>query len=413
MLMNANGLDHYARIRRSVTAWGGIVLSTVLGLAGCGTSAEGYTEDVGTQAAAVTPTGAAGWRHWGAEPVNSHAGGWAGGPALCSARTPSGDGYVEVGRDASNNRFAIILRQFFTTATNPVDLGSTHIFSSKPACASLDELHQLPDPMWSNQVAVLGRRSSTGPSNNQFFIKVLKLDTEPAFFGDPPSQPTQVLGWSSISSNTYASAPAATVAGASLLVVGRKTDNRLYLHRNHLFILLLSNPFDNTNWQPVLQLPALPAGWTAAGDPAIGNTLPLFNLVTIVTRAQSGGTNRLYYTLFDPGTATFSAWAQYTTTGLKVQSDPAIEVDLGLGLATLYFRADHPTFPVSTNHIYQGSGYSNLWETFTQVIDSDGDDTFIDSPAALGNLTLESHHIVTAKKSSNQFWQNGTNVGVQ
>jgi hypothetical protein len=414
MFANINSVVQYGRTQSAL--FGGVALSALLGLAGCGADANGNMAEssgveIGTQVEAVT-TGTAGWRHWGPEPTN--ASGWAGGPALCSAMTTSGDGYVEVGRDAATNRFSIVLRQFFTAATNPVNISSTHIFASKPTCANLDQLHQLPDSMWNNQIAVLGRRSSTGPSNNQFFIKVMKLDTEPAFFGDPPSQPTEVLPWSSISTNVYASAPAATVSAAWMMVVGRKSDNRLYLHRNHLFILLPLTPLDNTTWEPVVQVPALPAGWTAVGDPAIADTTPLYNLTTIATRAQSGGVSRIFYITFDPAAVTFGAWQQPSTAGLTVQSDPALEVDLGLGLLTIYFRADHPTFPVSTNHIYQGSGYANTtWQVFSQVVDADGDDTFIDSPAALGNLMLEGHHVVAAKKSTNQFWQNSTNVGIQ
>lgn len=384
---------------------GGTTLAALLALSGCGGVGPDANEELGTAVQDVTPD-PAGWRQWTPEPVNTQAGGWTGSPALCQALTPSGDGYVLLGRSASTNRYRIILRQFFTAATNPVDISTFTTFNTKPTCASLDGLHELPQEMWNNQIAVLGKNAA----NNQFYIRTLRLDTEPAFFGDPPSQPTPVVSWASISGSQYASAPAATVSEAALLVVGRRSDNRLYLHKNHLFILLPQTPLDNSSWEPVMQLPQLPSSFTAVGDPAIADTEPLIGVVTIVTRAtRTGFPTRLYYTLFDADSSTFSSWAQVpiTPSSVTVVSDPALEVDLGLGLATLYFRS-------GTNRVFQSSGIANLWGEFTQIFDGIPmqPDTFIEAPAALGNLQLEGHHIVTAKNSSNQFVTNSTHVGV-
>src|SRR5262245_1504077 len=91
-------------------------------------------QEFGTIRQDVTPD-PAGWRQWSPEPTN--AGGWTGGPSMCQALTPSGDGYVLVGRSASNNRYRMIMRQFFTAATNPADISTFTTFNSKPACAPL------------------------------------------------------------------------------------------------------------------------------------------------------------------------------------------------------------------------------------------------------------------------------------
>jgi hypothetical protein len=387
----------------------GAALAALLAVSACGGIGPEATEELGTAVQNVTPD-PAGWRQWTSEPTNT--GGWTGSPAACQALTPSGDGYVLIGRSASNNRYRIILRQFFTAPTSPADISTFTTFNTKPTCTSLDGLHQLDPSSWSNQIAVLGKSSA----NDQFQIKTLKLDTEPAFFGDPPSQPTTVVNWTSISANQYASAPAATVSQAALLVVGRRSDNRLYLHQNHLFILLPQTPFDNSTWDPVLQLPQLPSGWVAAGDPAIADTQPLIGVVTIVTRAtRTGFAPRLYYTLFDSAASSFASWAQVpiAPSSVSVGSDPALEVDLGLGLASLYFRSG-TNCSTSPCRVFQSSGIANLWGTFTQIFDNlpQRPDTFTEAPAALGNLQLEGHHIVTAKDSSNQFITNSTNVGI-
>jgi hypothetical protein len=394
-----------------------ILLRRVLGLSAalaglwslnsCG-GVEPTAEELGTSAQKVTAD-PAGWRQWTPEPSNS--GGWTGGPALCEALTPSGDGYVLVGRSATTNRYRIILRQFFTAATSPADISNLTTFNSKPACTSLDGIHTLDSSLWNYQIAVVGKNAS----NNQFYIKTMKLDTEPAFLGDPPTQPTTVVNWISIDGNQYASAPAAAVSQAALLVVGRRSDNRLYLHQNHLFILTPIDPFHNSNWEAVRQLPQLPDGYTAAGDPAIADTLPLNGVVTIVTRATKAlAATRLYYNFFDSATGTFQSWAQIpiSPASVTVGSDPAFEVDLGLQLTTLYFRSG-TNCASQPCRVFQSSGYVNLWGPFTQIYDGGpAADTFTDTPAALGNLMLEGHHIVTARNSSGQFITNSTNVGV-
>jgi len=380
----------------------------VLLASACGGIGPDATAELGTTSQDVTPD-PAGWRAWTPEPTNS--GGWTGGPAVCQALTPSGDGTAIVGR-STNNRYRISMRQFFVEATAFADISTFTTFNSKPACTSLDGVHTLDEGLWNYQLAVLGKSAS----NNQFLIKTMKLDTEPAFFGDPPTLPTTVVNWTSINSNAYASAPAAAVSQAALLVVGRRSDNRLYLHRNHLAILLPQTPFDNSSWDPVLQLPALPSGWTAAGDPAIADTQPLIGVVTIVTRAtRPGFPTRLYYSLFESAASTFQAWAQVpiTPSTVSVGSDPALEVDRGLGLATLYFRSG-TNCATSACRVFQSSGIANLWGEFTQIFDNIAghSDTFTEAPGAIGDLGLEPHHMVIARDSSGQFIHNGTNVDI-
>ena len=215
-----------------------------------------------------------------------------------------------------------------------------------------------------------------------------------------------------ISETLYASAPGTTVAYGKLLVVGRRTDNnRIALHQNTLSTST-TTPYNSGNWQSAVSAPALPATWTAAGDPAIANTVPFTGVVTLMTRATSGGSSRLYYIFWNgssfQGPVTANTWERLPTGTTVVRSDPAVEVDLRVGLATVYIRGATNNGGVITdsNRIFEASGLGpNLWSAFSLVRPEDPD-TFssTSSPAAVGNGNFEGQHWVVAKKSNNQFY---------
>ena len=102
-----------------------------------------------------------------------------------------------------------------------------------------------------------------------------------------------------------------------------------------------------------------------------------------------------------------------TPSTVSVGSDPALEVDRGLGLATLYFRSG-TNCATSACRVFQSSGIANLWGEFTQIFDNIAghSDTFTEAPGAIGDLGLEPHHMVIARDSSGQFIHNGTNVDI-
>jgi hypothetical protein len=371
------------------------VLAALLVALGCGAQGEDFSEDIDSKEENLQPP--EGWRLWSVLPNNSGSTAtFADNPGVCLA-TP--DGVVIVGRDSTSNRFRTHTNQWRLSSSPAwADFGST-VFASKPACTALDEVRS-PPPTPNNQFAVLGRST-----DNKFYARTGLVDTTIGDWpNDPPTQPSVKVHGHKISDDLYASGPGVTVANGQLLVVGRRSNNRIYLHRNTLSTSV-TTPYSSSNWQSVLTVPNLPSPWVAAGDPVIANTVPFIGVVTLLTRATSAGSNRLYYIYWDGSVfwdgVTINAWARLPTGSVTVSSDPSIEVDLHVNQATVYFRGSSAS--AGSNRIFQASGVGNLWEAFG-VVRPEENDAFTGAPAAVGNGNFEGQHLVVAKKSNNQFY---------
>src|SRR5688572_13535778 len=245
------------------------VALAALGTSACGGEAAdaGTISELGSESAALQPP--QGWRAWsalGSNPGTTAT--FAGDPAVCLA---SLQGAVILGRDHATNVYRSMAFRITRYSDDPVwqNIG-TRTFNSKPACTALDEtLSSLPSER-SNQIIVLGRNSS----DNRFYAVPMQADEvqeveDPCCNPEPPDQPVALDVWRQIGTAAYASAPAATVAFGKLLVVGRRSDNRLYLLRNTL--ASGDNPYNPANWATAITVPALSSSVTPFGDPAIAN----------------------------------------------------------------------------------------------------------------------------------------------
>jgi hypothetical protein len=328
-------------------------------------------EAVGATEAAVTANA---WENWQAMPTNAN--GFEGSPAA-SLATPSGA--LVVGRDKVTNRFRV---STFREGpwSNWSDFG-TKTFIAKPAVAALDGLFGSPEFVWSYQVAVVGIAS-----DNQYHIRIGKLDTTPPL----TSNPTLVAGqdWTVIPNSTYASPPAVTVHSGSLVVAGRKANNTLFLHQS---VLAITNPaaIYTGVWGAVTTVPALPSGWVAQGDPAIASLGEANSRIIIVTRAVNNGQKRLYANTWDR--TSFFGWVSIPLTGVDMSGEPAVEYGYALDKATVYVKG-------SDSKVYQSSGLNSSWGTFAAIRSN----TFSTNAAAAGSFGIPGHHMAVAG-SGNQF----------
>jgi hypothetical protein len=363
-----------------------LCMSAVLGTAGCGElDPAAEDEAIATTEQAID----ANWRPWFALPTQT--GGFAGDSAVCDAHTFQGN-YVVFGRAATGfgvaNRFRMSIVERLAPPTPWASLGSA-TFNSKPACAVLDGLYDLPQNLWNYQKAIVGR-SSAQNTLNRYMIRIVKLPPT------SPIMPSTVLGWTQISTDTFASAPAAAVAigisGGTLIVCGRKSDNRLYCNMNVLFVDNTEMPFNQFNWQGYFQLPAMPTGWTPQGDPAIADTTPWLSRVTITTRATNAGQTRFYQMDWD-GT-TFGTWNQITTVTSGIGSDPGSSVDIINSWGqTIFYRG-------TDGKIYQGSGLGTVGWSFSPLNNANNTG-FSGAPSAAGSLSgWEGENVVVGKKNS-------------
>lgn len=312
-------------------------------------------------------------------------------PVACETRFPETGGGVSLFRRGNSSRisFSSMFRSQFSAWTYL----DSNTFVSKPACASLDSSHEGSAPK-NGQFAVFAKNSQ-----NRYWVSVWRLGT-PSIYQEPPTPPTRVHAWEEVSTDTFASAPSATAYFSKLLVLGRTSSNALILRSRFMDTNASNDPYGGGSWDPPLEVPPLPSGWTAAGDPVV-----LYgDIAAIVTRATSGGSSRLYWCFSNLNM--FTDWVRFDPAGVTVASDPSIELGRDRTRRTAYFRA-------SNNRIYQGTSPrgSTTFGTFSAI----GTDTFTGAPAAVGGqLGGDPAHQVFAKKSgSDALWNAFTNLTVQ
>lgn len=300
-------------------------------------------------------------------------------PALCA----SASGFTVVARD-STNRFKTITYQTGFTASSWSSYG-TRSFNSKPACASTDAVDSSGQKAY--QIVLAGKDSAS----NKLYASLGQADNQS---DADPVNPDPLTVWAKVSDDVYASGPAVSVGRGRIVVLGRKSDNRLYAHYRTL-------PYNQGSWSGAIQAPALPTGWTLQGAAAAAMTTSGVNLHTVVVRARnSQNVSRLYFTYFkDTGfvrsaTAPNLDWIEIPTGGVTVSSsDPALEYDTGIGTLTLYFR--------SGNHLYQSSGLDQgLGGSAFTAVDSQEGHAFTGGPAAIGSADTDSDHAVIARRTN-------------
>jgi len=392
------------------------VAAAALGVVGCGAPEGVWDESTGT----ITQALSTNWRSWGMSPSDST--GFTDSPAVCPVHKrsdPGASGVMLLARGRTSNKFRVSIYEKLRPWMSWTNLSGSPTFNSKPACASLDELNLLPPSSWNNQYAIVGKRSSTTASqNNRFYVQVMKYKGTTFDQQTPPSPPTVVTSWRTISSDSYASAPAAAMLGGNLVVAGRRSDNRIYVHVNPMNTTSTTAPYDHSKWEAAVQTPALPTGWTAIGSPSIGAIGQAIGEGIIATRAQnSRGTVRIYtYYMYVPWRTVGGfkldqgSWNQLPATQV-VSSDVALEFETRIQdrkRTTAYFRSRNAQ---GVNRIYQASGDGFNWDAFTEVTNpydtADDYTDFANAPGVLGSSELEGGHIVASRRADNQIWWAG------
>lgn len=434
---------------------GALLVASTSALAGCSGDGAELTEvdgKVATVTQALVPNGG-NWRGWDRVSdvsTPSQVDEFVGNPAVCIGKTGGNDGVLVVGRDPNTNGF--MSASFWRTwvggmvepgSFNPNNLppgywldedGNVHkprwqrlgnmmTFNDDPACTSLDEPGF--ESNINHQVAIAGKykRSGQASSNDdKYYVRTMIVDLElENGYPDDPEHATLVDNWVKISDDTYASAPAIAVAGGALLVVGRRSDNRLYLHRNFLDMSNSAAPYNRNNWEPAIQVPDLPSGWVAQGRPQIVSTVALNGWDTIMVRAMYGNQRRLYYIMWNGNW--WTAWMHLATPDHIVGSDPGLEVDIGGGsdglyAMTVFFRGAQ----INSNgtlsgrqKVYQTSGTSFSPQSWSPVrlACPEAPDTFPTdaSPNAVGSADGEARHIVVMRHTDNQFYKCASSPG--
>lgn len=360
-------------VRRTAVTLGLIAFS--LGLGAC--AVDLTEEDIRDLEQLAGP-----WEGWLDQAINPNP--FADSPALFTV--PAGSGILA--RDGITNRFRVSYNRS-APPTAWANLGAP-TFVSKPAATTLDASFSVPEAQLKYQFAAFGRQA-----DNRFYFSTWRVDTTQPF----TAPATQVIGWIPVSPATFTSAPATTLAGNSLYVVGLRANNRHYLRRNPLTGSVV-NPINPANWSAEFLAPALPAGWVAQGDPALANAVPINGRVELFVRAANAGVNRIFRARFVVANNTWdAAWVQIPTAALTVTTDPAAEYD-NEDRITVYLKG-------SNNRIYQASETNGVWQQFTTI----GNNTFTGSPAAAGNVPTPGSHWAVAKKTNNQLQLVATQQG--
>lgn len=399
---------------------------------GCGQAAP-TNEGVGSAEGALD---AAIWQAWSSSFLPSNSGGFADASAVCRAdaqsSTAAAQGFMVLGRHAGTpgkDRYRLFMYYKQRPSLSWTEQGTT-TFNSKPACTPLGEIEvQANDSTWSNQMVFVGKRSS----DNLYCVRIVTLSPAGQINVDPPPVPTVPFGldWHPITTSTYlalgssqaqsfpsgsSNASAAFTASDNgyLVVGGRRSDNRIYLYVNGIYNGSAPPVYSKSNWlATAFQVPALPTGWTADGDPAVAADTGGAFLVT--TRARNAlNQSRLYVGyVFVPYlalggwiTGSWSGWTQPSTGTIAINSDPAIEYDYRLLAPTAYFRGTQGS---SVNRIYQSTRNNDgTWPAFTSI----QTDSFTTAPAVASGLHLDAAHMVIARKTdAQQLWQTGTLSG--
>jgi hypothetical protein len=90
-------------------------------------------------------------------------------------------------------------------------------------------------------------------------------------------------------------------------------------------------------------------------------------------------------------------WGSLRVGSEGVASDPAVEFTSEDGGSGEFFDWNTVYYRASNDGIYQLTGSGNFDSPPARLLT----DTFVEDPAAVGNMALESHHLVLAKKSAN------------
>jgi hypothetical protein len=321
------------------------------------------------------------WEGWLDQPTLN--GGFADSPAILSVPAGTGIfGRALGGAGVTANRYRATFHRS-APPTSWFELG-TSTFASKPAGTTLDASFGVPEAQLTWQYALFGRKT-----DNKLYVSTWKVDSTFPY----TSAPTNVIPWTAVGATTYASAPATALAGGALYLIGRKSDNRIYLRRNFLTGNVAA-PINHANWSgEFAAAPNLPAGWVAQGDPAAANGVPINSRIHIFVRAFNAGLNqsRIYRMRFNVVTTTWDAsWAVIPTTNVTITTDPAAEYD-NEDKITLYLKGN--------GRIYQASEINGVWQAFTTI----NNNTFVGSPGAVGDVPSPGSHWVVAKKSDNQL----------
>jgi hypothetical protein len=310
-------------------------------------------------------------------------------PAACSGQ----DSSIAVFMRDSNGRYRAshIMRPEATATwhTWGANIGATKTFTTRPACVMRET-----SGSGGQGVVLVGKAA-----DNQLYSATGRVPGPINGVAQAPLAETQ---WEAIGNTTNVLGGAALASSNTRIALAFNTsDNKLHVRTRSL-------PYSANVWQQKITAPALPAGATLEGAPAITYLYSGLNRFQIVARMMVGSVYKLY-TIYFSGTSFVSATGgspSWTLVELNsttsVDSDPSLEYTTQLGAATLYFR--------SSNRLMQTSGLGNtipLGSIEELAIDNAGSPSFSygSGPAAVGQSRLEfGRHNVLARTSDGKIW---------
>lgn len=206
-------------------------------------------------------------------------------------------------------------------------------FVSAPSCVYQKPLTDL------NAMPTDHRFLVAGKSTDSRIYVVEGISTADTYIPNPPDptpafqNPDWTGPWGQVSGTPYSSGNGEPALGSDgdRIVVTFLDAGVIRAHVQEL-------PFVNSAsaWSGLISGPAMPAGVTAQGVPAITYMGGPTNRFVIMVRGSAGTSEGLYWIFFD-GTSFIGDWTQLPTTEV-VDSDPALEWDGMHNTITAYFR---------------------------------------------------------------------------
>jgi hypothetical protein len=322
----AGSLEHLGR-SRVLVAVGAIGMA----FAAC-TSGGGNAEPTATHAAAlISDEWKGGFGEWPFHgPITTD-------PAVCSNHPTY---FFVAGLDDSDKKYYVNWQLHPASGTTWTAFG-TRQFSSAPSCV-FEKPFRFSNPPTDFKFVLAGK----GTDNRIYAVPGHQPVTTPM------QNPTWDGAWaeaktSTETSPTYAGnygRPAIGSNGNLIALVFLNSDRKVHA-RTH------ATPFANNGWSALKDGPALPAGVTSDGIPAITydrgpNSRPI-NKFVVAVLGVSNGSAGIYWIYFDG-----NAWGSWNQAFLTepVLSDPALEYDDQSNALSLYFKTDTGTI-LSTSSV--------------------------------------------------------------
>lgn len=258
------------------------------------------------------------------------------------------------------------------TGVSPWATYGSRSFASSPAITSL------PNDCNGLRLMVVGRGAGSG-ANSRLYWSEGQVTRAPNFVFNAP---VVVRDFAQVGSREFSGSngyPAVTSSPQGEAFLAFRDGSNIYAR---------TKAAGSNSWGPEQQAPALPAGWTPVGTPAIEYGF-FWGPVTLVVRGINWlGQSRFFVLLYNQGSFRPSSWIQLgalPSGSEPVQGDPALEWSDQVFTHTLYYR--------SGESYYQTSFFLDAWAhpdlPAKEVIHSNIQPAYTSSPSVHGNVDIE------------------------